>query len=171
MLSREQQDLIVTSARANVTTSYAQNMIDRKEALQNMLDINRDNDNPDNDLILESLRSASNEFIESRAQDDNFFPTDRQDYQSVLSAYQQYLESDRDYWHKFTSNSDRYLSHNYLANNYDSRLTWIICETSSLSNQPLRYLRLAAFSSGSVVSKGWGANPLTAAVVTQNIDF
>lgn len=110
MLSPEQQDLIFTSARANVTTSYAQNSLGQGEALQNMLNINRDDDNPDNDMTLvewteedlESLRSASNEFLELRAQNENFSPTDRQNYQSVLSAYQQYLESDRDYWQKFT---------------------------------------------------------------------
>lgn len=110
MLTPEQQNLIVTSAQANVTTSYAQNSLGQGEALQNMLNINRDDDNLDNDMTLvewteadlASLRSASDEFLELRAQDDNFSPTDRQDYQSILSAYQQYLESDRNYWQKFT---------------------------------------------------------------------
>ena len=52
---------------------------------------------------LANLHSASEQFIEQRMQDENFSAEDRQDYQIVLSAYQEYLEGGRDYWNKFTT--------------------------------------------------------------------
>ncbi len=110
MLSVEQQNLMMTTARANVTSSYAQNLLGQGAALQKILDINKGDGNLDNDITLvkwpdrdlEILRSASNEFVKLRSKNKNFSPEDRQDYQSVLSAYQQYLEGDRDYWRNFT---------------------------------------------------------------------
>ena len=109
MFSDEQQELILTSAQANVTSSYAQNVSGQGEALQEMLDINLDDDNSDNDLTLvqwnqedlATLKRASDEFLQSLIRDRQFSAQDRRDYQQVLSAYQNYLESDRYYWDKF----------------------------------------------------------------------
>ena len=114
MLSPEQQELILTSAQANVTDSYAMNLLGQGEALQNILTINQNDDNDDNDMVLVSwseedlthLRSATDEFLKLRMQDDSFSAEDRQDYQLLLSAYQNYLQGDRDYCNKFTTLAD-----------------------------------------------------------------
>ncbi len=111
MLSIEQQDLIMTTARANVTRSYAENVSGQGYALQQILDINKNDGKSDNDIELvrwpdrdlDILRSASQEFIRLRSLDRNFSAADREDYQSILSAYQNYLEGDRYYWQKFSS--------------------------------------------------------------------
>ncbi|MEO1802367.1 MAG: hypothetical protein AAFR62_18430 [Cyanobacteria bacterium J06629_2] len=52
---------------------------------------------------LASLKAAADEFIVSRQEDSNYSAEDRQDYQLILSAYQNYLESDRHYSSKFTT--------------------------------------------------------------------
>lgn len=109
MLSSEQQNLIYTTARANVTKSYAKNVSGQGEALQKILDVNHGDGNFNNDITLvkwpdrdlEILAKASEEFIELRSQDSNFSFEDRRDYQEVVSTYEKYLESDRDYWNKF----------------------------------------------------------------------
>ena len=111
MLSPQQQELITTSARANVTTSYAKNTAGQGEALQKMLDSNIDDDDNSNDLTLVSwgesdlagLKAASDEFIASVKKNNELSGKDRQDYKQILAAYQNYLESDRAYWDKFTA--------------------------------------------------------------------
>lgn len=111
LLSTPQQELILTSAQANVTASYGQNLAGQGEALQKILDANRDDDNDGNDISLTawskedlaSLKAAADEFIVSRQEDNNYSAEDRQDYQLILSAYQNYLESDRRYSSKFTT--------------------------------------------------------------------
>ena len=114
MLSPQQQDLIFTSARANMTASYAQNLAGQGEALQKMLDSNSDDDDANNDLTLVSwgdedlakLKEASDEFIASVMEDNNLSAEDREDYEQVLSAYQNYLKGDRTYWNKFAATSN-----------------------------------------------------------------
>lgn len=114
MLSSQQQDLIFTSARASMTTSYAQNLAGQGEALQKMLDSNINDNDDSNDLTLVSwgdedlakLKEASDEFIASVMKDNNLSAEDKEDYQQVLSAYQNYLKGDRTYWNKFAATSN-----------------------------------------------------------------
>ena len=109
MLSSAQQDLIITSAQANMTASYSRNLVGQGEALQKILAANSDDANEDNDITLvkwseadlASLQEAVAEFLVSRKEDRNYSAEDRQDYQQILSAYQNYLEQDGNYWGKF----------------------------------------------------------------------
>ena len=114
MLTDEQHELIFTAARASMTNSYAQNTAGQGEALQKILDSNSDDGDSSNDMVLVSwsesdlvsLRTAADKFIESRSEDDRYSAADREDYEEILAAYQNYIASDRPYWDKFTAVSD-----------------------------------------------------------------
>lgn len=114
MLSQQQQELILTTARASLTSSYAKNLSGQGEALQKILNSNKSDNDPTNDLVLASwpdrdlalLKEARDEFLEKRLIDNNFSKTDRQDYQTILTAYQKYLQGNRDYSLLFPSIND-----------------------------------------------------------------
>lgn len=114
LLSAAQQDLIITSAQANMTASYGQNLEGQGKALEKILAANSDDANNRNDITLvawgkedlASLKEAASEFLASRKEDSNYSDEDRQDYQLILSAYQNYLERDGNYWGRFTTADD-----------------------------------------------------------------
>jgi TRAP-type mannitol/chloroaromatic compound transport system substrate-binding protein len=116
-LSAGQQILIQTVARDHVLSSYGENMRQQGAALQFILDVNKHDGDPDNDMVLARwpirdqmrLRDATIHFLDTRA-DDPALPTgDRADYVRILEALRIYVHANDHYWdHRQVNTSLRF---------------------------------------------------------------
>lgn len=105
-LTPGQQALVKTVARDHVASSYGENMRGQGDALKFILDVNRSDSNPDNDMVLvewperdqKLLSAATNRFLNDRANDATLLASDRQDYVTILEALRKYVRSNNLYW-------------------------------------------------------------------------
>ena len=105
-LSAAQQILIQTVAREHVISSYAENLRQQGAALQVILDANKNDKNPENDMVLTQwptrdqirLRDATIRFLNARAEDASFPAADRGDYVKILEALRLYVHANDHYW-------------------------------------------------------------------------
>jgi TRAP-type mannitol/chloroaromatic compound transport system substrate-binding protein len=105
-LSAGQQILLQTVARDHMLSSYGENLRQQGAALQFILDANKHDGDPDNDMVLAKwpihdqmrLRDATIRFLNARA-DDSTLPTgDRADYVRILEALRIYVHANDRYW-------------------------------------------------------------------------
>lgn len=100
-----QQRLLQTVARDHVVSSYGENMRRQGAALKTILEANKADANPDNDLVLVDwpkkdqalLREATIQFLNERASDSSL-GADRADFVRVLDAYRSYVRANDAYW-------------------------------------------------------------------------
>lgn len=105
-LNAGQQLLIQTVARDHVISSYGENLRQQGPALQSILDINKNDGDPDNDIVLARwpmrdqvrLRNATLHVLNARADDPAFSAGDRTDYARVLEALRLYVRANDHYW-------------------------------------------------------------------------
>lgn len=101
-----QQVLIQTVAKEHVISSYAENLRQQGAALQVILDANKSDKNPENDMVLTRwpvrdqirLRDATIRFLNARADDAALPAEDRADYVKVLEALRSYVHANSFYW-------------------------------------------------------------------------
>ncbi|TMQ25644.1 MAG: hypothetical protein E6J90_05540 [Deltaproteobacteria bacterium] len=101
-----QQVLIQTVAKEHVISSYAENLRQQGAALQVILDANKSDKNPENDMVLTRwpvrdqirLRDATIRFLNARADDAALPAEDRADYVKVLEALRGYVHANSFYW-------------------------------------------------------------------------
>lgn len=104
-MSEAQQTLLLTVARDHVLSSYGENIRKQGAALKTILDANKADANPDNDMVLVDwpkkdqalLRDATIEFLNARANDATL-GVDRADFVRILEAYRKYVHSNDVYW-------------------------------------------------------------------------
>jgi len=105
-LSAAQQTLVKTVARDHVVSSYGDLLRQQGPALRFILDVNRADADPNNDMVLvnwptkdlERLRDATIQFMNERASDPRFGQTDRDDYAFVLESMRKYVRANDHYW-------------------------------------------------------------------------
>lgn len=105
-LSAAQQTLVKTVARDHVVSSYGDLLRQQGAALRFILDVNRADADPSNDIVLvnwpkkdqERLRDATIQFMNERASDPSFSQTDRDDFAVVLEAMRKYVRANDHYW-------------------------------------------------------------------------
>jgi len=105
-LTPGQQILIQTVAREHVISSYAENLRQQGAALQVMLDANKSDKSPDNDMVMAKwpvrdqvrLRDATIRFLNARADDQALPAADRADYVKILEALRLYVHGNDHYW-------------------------------------------------------------------------
>jgi TRAP-type mannitol/chloroaromatic compound transport system substrate-binding protein len=105
-LSAGQQILIQTVARDHVISSYGENLRQQGAALQLILDANKNDGNPDNDMVMVRwpmrdqirLRDATIKVLNARADDATLPAADRADYVRVLEALRLYVHANDHYW-------------------------------------------------------------------------
>ena len=105
-LTPGQQILIQTVAREHVISSYAENLRQQGAALQVILDANKSDKSPENDLVMAKwpardqvrLRDATIRFLNARADDQALPADDRADYVKILEALRLYVHGNDQYW-------------------------------------------------------------------------
>jgi TRAP-type mannitol/chloroaromatic compound transport system substrate-binding protein len=105
-LSAGQQILIQTVARDHVISSYGENMRQQGSALQVILDANKHDADPDNDMVMVRwpmrdqmrLRDATIRFLNARSDDPALPAGDRADYARILEALRVYVHANDHYW-------------------------------------------------------------------------
>ena len=105
-LTAGQQVLVQTVARDHVLSSYAANVRQQGPALQIILDANKHDGDPDNDMVLTRwpvhdqmrLRDATIRFLNARVNDPAFTAGDRADYARILEALRVYVHASDRYW-------------------------------------------------------------------------
>lgn len=105
-LSAGQQILIQTVARDHVISSYGENMRQQGSALQVILDANKNDADPDNDMVMVRwpmrdqmrLRDATIRFLNARSDDPALPAGDRADYARILEALRVYVRANDHYW-------------------------------------------------------------------------
>lgn len=105
-LTLAQQTLVKTVARDHLISSYAENMRQQGDALKFILDVNRFDGDPSNDMVLvkwpdrdqELLSAATIRFLNARLNDPSLLAVDRADYATVLEAFRKYVRSNNLYW-------------------------------------------------------------------------
>ncbi len=105
-LSAGQQILIQTVARDHVLSSYGENLRQQGSALQFILDANKHDGNPDDNMVLSRwstqdqarLRDATIRVLNGRVTDAAFAAADRADYARVLEALRLYVRANDHYW-------------------------------------------------------------------------
>lgn len=105
-LTQPQQVLALSVARDHVISSYGENMAQQGPALKFILDANRLDGDPANDIVLgrwperdqERLIAATNKFLNARLDDATLPAADRRDYAVVLEAFRKYVKSNDLYW-------------------------------------------------------------------------
>ncbi len=116
-LSAGQQILIQTVARDHVLSSYGENLRQQGAALQFILDANKHDGDPDNDMVLAKwpvrdqmrLRDATIHFLNTRADDPTLPTGDRADYVRILEALRIYVRANDQYWdHRQVNTSLRF---------------------------------------------------------------
>lgn len=101
-----QQALVQTTARDSVLTSYGMNMQQQGAALQTILDANKGDHDPSNDMVLSTwgtrdqikLRNATIKFLNARITDASLPAADRKDYNTILEALRRYVRANDKYW-------------------------------------------------------------------------
>lgn len=105
-LNPGQQILIQTVARDHVLSSYGENLRQQGPALQFILDANKHDGNPDDNMVLSRwsahdqarLRDATIRVLNGRVDDPAFSAADRADYARVLEALRLYVRANDPYW-------------------------------------------------------------------------
>jgi TRAP-type mannitol/chloroaromatic compound transport system substrate-binding protein len=105
-LSAGQQLIAQTVARDHVISSYAENLRQQGPALKFILDANKNDGNPNNDIVLTKwpvrdqvrLRDAAIRFLTARADDGALPSADRADYVRILEALRVYVRANDPYW-------------------------------------------------------------------------
>ncbi|HEX7842995.1 MAG TPA: hypothetical protein VF469_36230 [Kofleriaceae bacterium] len=105
-LTPAQQIMIHTVAREHVISSYAENLRQQGAALQVIMDANKNDKNPENDLVMARwpqrdqirLRDATIRFLNARADDQALPANDRADYVKILDALRLYVHANDPYW-------------------------------------------------------------------------
>jgi len=105
-LTPAQQIVIHTVAREHVISSYAENLRQQGAALQTIMDANKTDNDPNNDLVMTKwpqrdqirLRDATVRFLNARADDEAFPANDRADYVKILDALRLYVHANNHYW-------------------------------------------------------------------------
>jgi TRAP-type mannitol/chloroaromatic compound transport system substrate-binding protein len=105
-LSPAQQLLTKTVARDHVLSSYAENLRQQGPALQFILQSNKQDGDPHNDMVLskwpqndlERLRDATGRFLSARANDQTLGAVDRAEYVRILAALRLYIQTNEFYW-------------------------------------------------------------------------
>ncbi len=105
-MTAAQQVLIQTVARDHVLSSYSENMRQQGAALKTILEANKHDGDPSNDMVLSSwgirdqvkLRNATIKFLNARVNDAALPPADRRDYQTIIEALRGYIHSNDKYW-------------------------------------------------------------------------
>lgn len=105
-LTPAQQIMIHTVAREHVISSYAENLRQQGAALQVIMDANKNDKNPENDLVMARwpqrdqirLRDATIRFLNARADDQSLPANDRDDYVKILDALRLYVHANDPYW-------------------------------------------------------------------------
>ena len=105
-LGAGQQILIQTVARDHVLSSYGENLRQQGPALQSILDMNKNDTDPDNDMVLVRwpvrdqmrLRDATIHVLNARADDPAFSAADRTDYSRILEALRLYVHANDHFW-------------------------------------------------------------------------
>jgi len=104
-MSVAQQTLLLSVSRDHVISSYGENMRKQGAALKTILNANKTDANPDNDMVLVNwpkkdqalLRDATIAFLNARANDSNL-GTDRADFVRITEAYRNYVRANDVYW-------------------------------------------------------------------------
>jgi len=116
-LGTAQQLLVQTVARDHVLSSYGENLRQQGAALQTILNANKNDGDPDNDMVLSQwpqrdqvrLRDATIRFLNARADDPALPADDRADYVKILESLRQYVQANDTYWdHRQVSTSLRF---------------------------------------------------------------
>ncbi|HET7505052.1 MAG TPA: hypothetical protein VFK02_28735 [Kofleriaceae bacterium] len=105
-MSAAQQVLIQTVARDHVLSSYAENMRQQGAALSVIMDANKHDGDPDNDMVMVKwperdqarLRDATIRFLNARVDDVALAAGDRADYARVVEALRLYVRANDRYW-------------------------------------------------------------------------
>jgi hypothetical protein len=105
-LGAAQQILVQTVARDHVLASYAENLRQQGPALRFILDANKNDGNPGNDIVMVRwprrdqvrLRDATIRFLSARADDPALPSGDRADYVRILEALRLYVRTNDPYW-------------------------------------------------------------------------
>jgi TRAP-type mannitol/chloroaromatic compound transport system substrate-binding protein len=105
-LTLGQQALVKTVARDHLISSYAENMRQQGDALRFIMDVNRFDGDPSNDMVLvkwpdrdqELLSAATIHFLNARLSDTTLSGVDRADYETILEAFRKYVRSSNLYW-------------------------------------------------------------------------
>jgi hypothetical protein len=105
-LNTAQQTLAYSVARDHVLASYGENMRQQGAALRYILDVNRYDADPNNDLVLVKWPKADQELmiqstiamLNDRVYDATLPATDRRDYKTVLEALRKYVATSDVYW-------------------------------------------------------------------------
>ena len=105
-LSPAQQALVQSVGRDHVVSSYGENLRQQGPALRTILDANKGDADPRNDMVLvqwperdqERLRAATMEFLEARADDATLPYADRQAYVTILDQLRKFVRANDLYW-------------------------------------------------------------------------
>jgi hypothetical protein len=101
-----QQVLVQTVARDNLVSTYAENLRQQGAALKFILEINKKDGNPYNDMVMVEwpmrdqarLRDATIKFLNGRIDDAALPAGDRADYAKVLESLRLYVRASDRYW-------------------------------------------------------------------------
>ena len=105
-LTQPQQMLALTVARDHVVSTYGENLRQQGPALDYILNANKADTNPENDMVLvewpdrdqERLRDATIRFLNARGDDTTLPAGDRTDYVRILEAFRAYVNANDRYW-------------------------------------------------------------------------
>ena len=107
-LTLAQQVLVQSVARDHLISSYGENLRQQGPALDYILNANKEDEDPENDMVLvewpkrdqERLRDSTIRFLNARANDTTLTATDRADFVRILEALRKYVAA-----------NDRYFDH------------------------------------------------------------
>lgn len=105
-LSAAQQALFKTAARDHVLSAYAENLRQDGPALHYIMDVNKADADPSNDMVLVKwpdhdlalLRDAAIQFMNERLVDPALPAADRAAYGTILEAIRKYVQANDLYW-------------------------------------------------------------------------
>ena len=105
-LTPGQQELAKSMGRDHVVSSYGENLRTQGPSLSFILNANRNDTNPNNDIVLtawpkkdmELLRDATIQFLNARSNDPTLKFEDQLDYVTILEALRKYVRSNNLYW-------------------------------------------------------------------------
>lgn len=101
-----QQTLTYSVARDHVLASYGENMRQQGAALKYILEANRGDGDPSNDLVLvewpkkdqELMIASTIRMLNDRAYDPTLSAADRRDFVTILEAFRKYVAASEIYW-------------------------------------------------------------------------
>ena len=101
-----QQTLTYSVARDHVLASYGENMRQQGPAMKYILEANRNDGDPSNDLVLvewpkhdqELMIASSIRMLNDRAYDPTLSAADKRDYRTILEALRKYVAGNDLYW-------------------------------------------------------------------------